>query len=145
MTCNKHTGSSDDRFLNQQEHRNINRSWERAFKKHSRVNLQQNSPHDEFNDFNDSAQRGVHFGQEGFYDCVPCEPDGRKFPSEFIQKKLAKGKSFSKKKSPLQKFDEVVTRELTVSEKKLVLPTPILRIQFLYIYKYAILIKSEIR
>ncbi|KAK6638559.1 hypothetical protein RUM43_006826 [Polyplax serrata] len=113
MTCNNYSGSADDRYLSQQEHRNINRLWGRTLQNASvsKVNL---SMSDDTNDIFD--KRGVRFGQKGQCDtgniCDPNDP-AKKFPSEAVQKKLAKGKSFAKKKSPLQKFDEVVTRELT--------------------------------
>ncbi|EEB17231.1 hypothetical protein Phum_PHUM457940 [Pediculus humanus corporis] len=112
MDCENYSESSDDRFINQQEHRNVSRLWEKTINKFSSTKfvLDENG-----NNAIDICTKGNNLNVNTDYQGNCPGVCDEQLTSDFVQKKLARGKSFAKKKSPLQKFDEVVSRELLVS------------------------------
>ena len=115
MDCENYSESSDDRFINQQEHRNVSRLWEKTINKFSSTKFVLD---ESGNNAIDICTKGNNLNVNTDYQGNCPGVCDEQLTSDFVQKKLARGKSFAKKKSPLQKFDEVVSRELLVSFKK---------------------------
>ena len=112
MDCENYSESSDDRFINQQEHRNVSRLWEKTINKFSSTKFVLD---ESGNNAIDICTKGNNLNVNTDYQGNCPGVCDEQLTSDFVQKKLARGKSFAKKKSPLQKFDEVVSRELLVS------------------------------
>lgn len=99
MSCKPTPTKKNDQWSeNQQEHRKTTRKWKNVIEKFSSPNIAPTT----------SSAKPCNIEKEFKY--LPKE-------EPLLNPKLQeasnlKGKSFGKKKSPLQKFDEIVTREL---------------------------------
>ncbi|KAL0269496.1 UNVERIFIED_CONTAM: hypothetical protein PYX00_007205 [Menopon gallinae] len=107
MDCKRHKAVKiDDRSVKEQEYRKVSRIWEKVVKKPSTTAADAEV---------EEPKKCMHHRSNCFIgkdeDSEIQEPSSELSPAA-LQRKMAKMKSFGKRKSPLQKFDEIVTREL---------------------------------